>query len=244
MKKLSLLCAVALLAGAQSAHATLINYNVTTTFLEPATQPKDSIFQGSFVYDTSSQTISGLHGSLSESMTGMDASSMVWLSLNYQLESWYDAALGGTFAAVFKNNNTNTFWNNGGTNDGWSPQTGLDVGGTYYGFPKSANNPGNAYALIFVPNDPTAALNQAQIDKLAYADCTPTAAGGMMAGGGMMGSVCMTGTSVAGYGAVGTMGGYPVSQTITPAVPVPAAVWLFGSGLLGLAGTARRKKSA
>lgn len=29
-----------------------------------------------------------------------------------------------------------------------------------------------------------------------------------------------------------------------PAVPVPAAVWLFGSGLLGLVGIARRKKSA
>lgn len=28
------------------------------------------------------------------------------------------------------------------------------------------------------------------------------------------------------------------------AVPVPAAVWLFGSGLLGLVGIARRKKSA
>jgi len=29
----------------------------------------------------------------------------------------------------------------------------------------------------------------------------------------------------------------------TPAVPVPAAVWLFGSGLLGLVGVARRKKA-
>ena len=27
------------------------------------------------------------------------------------------------------------------------------------------------------------------------------------------------------------------------AVPVPAAVWLFGSGLIGLAGFARRKKA-
>ncbi|MEA2093731.1 MAG: VPLPA-CTERM sorting domain-containing protein [Pseudomonadota bacterium] len=27
-------------------------------------------------------------------------------------------------------------------------------------------------------------------------------------------------------------------------VPVPAAVWLFGSGLLGLVGMARRKKTA
>jgi hypothetical protein len=30
----------------------------------------------------------------------------------------------------------------------------------------------------------------------------------------------------------------------TPQVPVPAAVWLFGSGLLGLVGIARRKKKA
>ena len=32
-------------------------------------------------------------------------------------------------------------------------------------------------------------------------------------------------------------------STPVPAVPVPAAVWLFGSGLIGLAGVARRKKS-
>ena len=30
----------------------------------------------------------------------------------------------------------------------------------------------------------------------------------------------------------------------TPAVPVPAAVWLFGSGLLGLIAVARRKMTA
>lgn len=32
-------------------------------------------------------------------------------------------------------------------------------------------------------------------------------------------------------------------QTVVGAVPVPAAVWLFGSGLLGLIGVARRKKA-
>jgi len=31
---------------------------------------------------------------------------------------------------------------------------------------------------------------------------------------------------------------------MTTAVPIPAAIWLFGSGLLGLVGMARRKKAA
>lgn len=34
------------------------------------------------------------------------------------------------------------------------------------------------------------------------------------------------------------------SAGLISAVPVPAAVWLFGSGLLGLAGVARRRKAA
>jgi len=33
-------------------------------------------------------------------------------------------------------------------------------------------------------------------------------------------------------------------EGVVSAVPVPAAVWLFGSGLLGLAGIARRRKAA
>ncbi|MGB5718761.1 MAG: hypothetical protein WBN81_16900 [Gammaproteobacteria bacterium] len=36
---------------------------------------------------------------------------------------------------------------------------------------------------------------------------------------------------------------YTLNVSVTP-VPVPAAVWLFGSGLLGLLGMARRKKAA
>jgi len=31
-------------------------------------------------------------------------------------------------------------------------------------------------------------------------------------------------------------------MTVTSVVPIPAAAWLFGSGLLGLIGIARRKK--
>lgn len=46
---------------------------------------------------------------------------------------------------------------------------------------------------------------------------------------GQTGSWTITGTA----GPVGS----------TPEVPIPAAVWLFGSGLLGLVGVARRKKA-
>jgi hypothetical protein len=61
--------------------------------------------------------------------------------------------------------------------------------------------------MIFVAAaDPTAAPTPGQVAKLAYADCTPF---------GMMGATCMTGTAAAGYGTVGSMGGYPLSQVTT-----------------------------
>ena len=256
MKKLAMAVGLAALFGANVAQAT--TYNITTTWLEPQTQPRNSIFTGSFDYDLATHTVTNLHGMLSESMTdtdGMpiDAGHMVWLDLNNQLVSWYDAGLHGTFAAAFKNTDTSTFvksytLDDGTvvTGDGWSPQWGVEVGGIYAGFPSNKKNPGNAYALIFVPDDPLAALSQSQIDKLAYADCVPTAAGGMMMGGGMMGAVCMTGTSVAGYGMAGTMDGYPVSQTITAAVPEPEtyAMMMAGLALVGFMSRRRKAKAA
>jgi hypothetical protein len=221
------------LLGSLPAQAHTESYNVTLTFFEPDTQPRDTIFIGSFDYDPHTKTVSGLQGVLSESMTGDPVAypndNMTWLTLSNQLVSWYDASLGGTFAATFRNASTNTFSTMKG-GDGWSPAAGIDIGGVYYGFPVGAN-PGNAYALIFVPDDPLAALTQPQLDRLAYADCAP---------GGMMGAVCMTGTSVAGYGAIGTMSGYPLSQTIA-AVPEPETWGMLLAGL-GLVGYATRRR--
>jgi hypothetical protein len=188
----------------------ITTYNVVETFYEPDTQPKNSIFVGSFTFNSTTGTVSNLHGILSESMTGGSTAypndTMTWLTINNQLSSVYDSTLGGLLVTTFLNTNTNTFSTLSG-GDGWTPLAGVNVGGIYYGFPTPANNPGNAYAMIFVNTaNPTAALTQSQINKLAYADC---------AAGGMMGATCMTGTTVAGYGSVGTMSGYPVSQTIT-----------------------------
>jgi len=196
--------------GAPSAPADVVtSYKVVETFYEPDTQPRDSIFIGTFTLNATTGTVTNLKGILSESMTGgltaYPNDTMTWLPLNNQLSSVYDPALGGLLVTSFRLNTTNTLTANpafGGT-DGWQPGAGS---GLYYSFP-APTNPGNAYARIFVNTaNPTAALTQAQIDKLAYADCAP---------GGMMGAVCMTGTTVDGYGSIGTMSGYPVSQVIT-----------------------------
>lgn len=206
-------------AVSEAAHV-VTAYYVVETIHEPATQPNDSIFIGAYDFDSTSRTVSNLRGYLTESMSGGCATiagcpgsygnvPMTMILTNYQLDS-QAVTLGGVsgrLVTTFALNTTNTFFNSMG-GDGWSPQHGVDVGGIYYGWPK-AKNPynggiGNSSSTIFVnTTDPTIPLQQAQIDKLAYADC---------AYGGMMGAVCMTGTSIAGYGAVGTMGGYPVSQ--------------------------------
>ena len=194
----------------------ITSYDVVETFYEPDTQPRNSIFIGSFTLNATTGTVSNLKGTLSESMTGDKIAypndTMNWLTLTNQLSA-VPVTLGGVdglLVTTFLLPTTNTFTTAYG-GDGWAPGTGF---ATYYGFP-AAPNPkaggvGNAYVMIFVSTaNPTAALTQAQIDKLAYADC---------AAGGMMGSVCMTGTTIAGYGSIGSMSGHPVSQIITKGI--------------------------
>lgn len=195
-----------------SAVDVITQFNVTTRFYEPDTQPRDSIFTGTFTFNSTTRTVSNLTGLLTESMTGDPYGTppnygMTQLSLTYQLDTLAQPSLNGVLVTTFSNSNKNTFWTMGGTNDGWSPETGVAVGGIYFGFPTTAANPSNAYTRIFVNTEnPLSTITQSQIDKLAYADCAP---------GGMMGAACMTGTNVAGYGAIGTMSGYPISQTVS-----------------------------
>lgn len=185
-------------------------YRVVQTHYEPDTQPRNSIFTGTFAIDNITGAVTELEGMLSESMTGSPLApapdyGMTLLPLKHQLSVVQAPEIGGVLVTTFMLNHTNTLMVLDGS-DGWAPGSGQ---GVYYGFP--GDNPGNAYVRVFInPRNPTAPLTPAQIDKLAYADCAP---------GGMMGAVCMTGTTVAGYGSIGTMSGYPVSQVITRLEP-------------------------
>jgi hypothetical protein len=196
--------------GASAATPVLTLFEVVTTFYEPDTQPRNTLFSGTFTLNSTTGAVLNLIGTLTESMSGNASGSapyydMTQVTLAHPLQTWFDTALDGTFAATFAKNTSATFSTLNG-NDGWSPAAGIANGGIYAGFPAPySSSLKNSSVLIFVPRNPFDPLTPAQINKLAYADCAP---------GGMMGAVCMTGTSVAGYGSAGTMSGYPVSQTI------------------------------
>jgi hypothetical protein len=182
---------------ASNAADVLTSFNVTATFREPDTQPNDTIFQGSFVLNSTTGSVTGLSGTLSESMTHInDGIPMTTVPLRYQLSS-VPAGVSGVLASSFALNSTNTFAEGG---------FAASSSGLYYGWPTApspaAGGTGNSFVTIYVDVlNPLAALSQTQINYLAYGDCAP---------GGMMGDTCMT-----GYAGIGTMGGYPVSQVIT-----------------------------
>lgn len=251
----SLLVAFAAVPQVQASTAT---YNIRTTWFEPDTQPKNTIFTGSFTFDSVSHTVTNLQGTLTESMTGVFPMPVngpnapyydqTLVPLTYQLYSFHDTSLGGTLVATFAKNTTNTFMGNT-----WMPQDGIDWGGVFAGGPKMSNYPTsiqNSYAYVFIPDSLSTANNAGNplvltwnettgagsrgLSATAYADCAP---------GGMMGAVCMTATSAHYYTYIGTMSGVPLSQTITAAVPEPETYAMFLAGL-GLMGHIVRRRKA
>ena len=223
MKKIALSIGVALsmTTWGSAVLATPNQYNVTETFNQVVynnSHPTwDTIFTGSFTFDSTTNTVSNLTGSLSQAMSG----DTTFRQLNYQLSSVYDPTLGGLLVTAFYQNSTDVF--SGG---------GFATGGSV------AYGNQNAYATIFVNlADPTAALSSAQDGRLAYADCTT---------GGLMGKMnkCMTGWLSANGTAGGTMQGtFPISQTITAAVPEPETYAMMMAGLSMIGFVARRRKA-
>ena len=122
-------------------------------------------------------------------------------------------------------------------NNGFRPKVSASVDGgnfTWYGF-------GRAYGM-YGTSDECGTITEtcmAQIDVYRMANAgqaTATYQSASRGWGASTSSVARTGTSL-GYS---TRGSFLVKD-LSP-VPVPAAAWLFGSGLLGLIGVARRKK--
>ena len=236
---LMLIGAVAMAGSMSAAQAAVTTYNVTQTYNQvvyDSNHPDwDTWFFGSFSYDDVTHTVSNLSGKINQAMDGGPGVS-AWVDLSHQLSVVADGS-DGLVVSVFKENTTNVFSGGIYGSGGFGPN-GLMGPVTTYG-----NQ--NAFVSVYIPLlDPTAALTQSQLDKIAYGDCTPAA---LMPRTGS-GTKCMAGWN--GYsngvlGAGGTMKGtFPNTQTITAAVPEPEtyAMLLAGLGLIG--GIARRRRAA
>lgn len=249
--KISILAAgaVAFLVAAQTAHAGITTYNVTQTFNQVVydlSHPDwDTVFSGSFSFDDATGTVSGLTGKLSQAMDGAPVpGASNWVGLTHQLsaiavDSDNNGSFDGLVVSVFKNNSTDTFLSTNGPFLGGTFGTNRKMG------PVKTNGTQNAFASVYINlADPTAALNQAQLNYIGYGDCTPAA---LMPRNGS-GATCMAGWNAYDAGGAlipgGTMkGALPNSQTITAAVPEPQtyAMLLAGIGLVGL--IARRRNA-
>lgn len=248
---LTTLGAICVFALAPLAQAHEVTYKVTQTFNQvvyDGSHPDwDTWFYGTFTYDEHDQTVTNLKGRINQAMDGGPGVS-AWVYLDHQLSSIPVDTDGngvndGLVVSVFKNNDTNVF---DSTNP---PYTGpAFFGGTFGGNgvmgPVYTAGTENAFVSIFVNlADPTAALNQSQLDFIAYGDCTSAA---LMPRNGS-GTKCMAGWNgydgnhnlVAGGTMMGTL---PNSQTIAP-LPEPQtyAMLLAGLGLVGW--TARRQRA-
>lgn len=239
MKKLSLLCSAMLLAaGVQTVQAAVTNYNVTQTYNQVVYNNSggwDTVFNGSFSFDDVTNTVSNLAGSINQAMT--DSMGMpTTVSLTHQLSSVYLPSLGGFLVSTFHQNTTDVFSNSGGI----VGVTGFATGGSKEITSGVGNQ--NAFVTIFFnPQNAFAALNATQSANLAYGDCTT----GSLMGMGMGAKICMTGwidytkPTLAGGTMMGT---YPISQTITAAVPEPETYVMLLAGLGLIGAIAKRRK--
>jgi hypothetical protein len=253
---------VSLLLAASVSMAQASTYDVSATFSDGGVQGK-TFFNGSFNWDGTSVT--NFTGDLTESMwawnvatsswtsgfngTGSTTNNPAYLGAIYAKPGGYaqnEAPLlhmafdtlvptttsGGLVTAMtFLQNSTDVVF--GGGYD-VSNTTGTPMA---FGMGVQANRNNNGFfTLVFDAANPT--NTSAVWDKTVYADETRL---------GMMGPLLTGWMGMTGFGNAndaGSMGGFPTALSITAApaaVPLPAAVWLFGAGLMGLFGANRRK---
>ena len=212
-----LVASILMIVNISFAQASVVSYNVSGIFFEPQTQPIDTTFNGSFDWDGTS--VSNLHGTMNSAMWKTDDINpnpdlyiFPLMHLNYQLAQSVDGDI--VTASVFLENSTDIFMF-GGYTTGDTTKYGAFNGELDGGV---ANE--NAYFSFAFDKTTMTGM----VDSIVYGDCTA---------GGLMGQSCMTGHNLPGGG---TMAAYPLSLSISEVsqVPVPAAVWLFGTALVGL----------
>jgi len=208
--------------------ASVMKYNVTGIF-------SDAIFPTQFdgSFDWNGTEVTNFHGTMNSSMWEVndinpnpDLFIFPLIRLDYQLAQNVDANI--VTISVFKENTTDMY-RGGGYITGESDRYGGQYWARNGDFITEIQNDNAYFTMAFDKMTMVGVL-----DDMVYGDCTP---------GGMMGLTCMTGHTNADVGYYGSMGAFPWSLELT-AVPVPAAVWLFGSALLGLVGVSRRRDLA
>jgi hypothetical protein len=209
------------MTAASAAQASIVNYNVQETFMEPAYGGnQNTVFNGTFAYDTVAKTITSLTGTLSEAMTaGLNGGVQKLLNLNFNPLASTSDGNGGVIASAFLLNTTSIYSDGAINTTALMKQSGI----------------ANAYATIYVSADQLSGLAPllpaSSFSNLFYGDCQP---------GGMMGPMCMTGFGDANNG--GSMGGFPISERVS-AVPLPPVVWTFLSGMIGLLFFGKKRKA-
>ncbi|MCK9607318.1 MAG: hypothetical protein M0R33_12825 [Methylomonas sp.] len=247
--KTRLSAAIVLATSASMAQASV--YNVSATFTDGGMQG-ETVFNGSFDWDGT--TVSNFSGLLSESMFG-------WNGTAFDSNG---SSAGGMNGAAYS---TNVYAKPGGYALNDAPllnlthqlvsstsgnlvtvtsflQNSTDVvtGGGYdvtvtpmaYGTMGDGNirNYNAFFTLVFDSTNLTD--TSATADQIVYGDMTAL---------GLMGPMLTGSMGMTAFSGGGSMGGAPLSLSISEVapVPVPAAGWLFGSALLSLLGASRRK---
>lgn len=144
---------------------TLTDYNITEVFYEPHfSGNSNTLFTGTFTFDSTTNQITNLSGTLSEAMTG---SPQALVTLSNENTASVSDGNGGVAATVYALNNTNVF----------------SQGGNDYTQGQITYGNDNAYATIDI-NASNPLSGATSLTLLSYADCTA---------GGLMGTTCMTG---------------------------------------------------
>lgn len=122
------------------------------------------------------------------------------------------------------------------------PLTFIDIPDVDFILTATANGNNGANAYFFNNGSITAGpYINTTFDNLVISDLGSSASffADLTGGGRIEGAFIISSGTIAG-----SFTGTNLLAKAGPVVPVPAAVWLFGSGLLGLVGVARRKKTA